>query len=141
MLRRTIRLVALTAPLVLAPLACARREKIPLDPNLPMPEADSARTTRPAPVPLRVDNRYRADVVIYAVRGAVRSRLGTVTTAATGSLTIPAAFVNDPGGLVLVADPVGGRTALQSERFIGRTGQRGEWSIESSVARSSLGGY
>jgi hypothetical protein len=141
MKRRTTRIVARGAMSALLALACARRERIPLDPNLPTPEADSTRAARPAPVPLRVDNRYRADVVIYALRGTARVRLGTVTSAATGSLVIPATFVNDPGGLVLVADPVGGRTSLQSERFIVRTGQRVEWSLESSFARSSLGVY
>jgi hypothetical protein len=139
MMCRTPRLVALS---MLLSLACARREKLAVDPSLSPPDGDSSSVAaRPAPVRLRVDNRYRADLVVYAVRGTVRSRLGTVTSATTGSLTIPAVFVNDPGGLVLVADPIGARSSLQSERFIVRTGQRVEWSIESSFARSSLGVY
>ena len=121
--------------------SCARPERIAPDPGVVVEQDSTRLAARSTPVPLRVDNRYRADVVVYAVRGSVRSRLGTVTAAATSTLAIPVRFVGDPAGLVLVADPVGDRTSLQSERIIVRNGQRVEWSLESSFARSSIAVY
>jgi len=43
---------------------------------------------RAQPVPVRVTNQNRADVVVYLVRAGSATRLGTVTTGETAVLTI-----------------------------------------------------
>jgi hypothetical protein len=104
------------------------------------PAAESARRVRVAPAPLRVDNHYRADVVVSLLHNGVRARLGTVVTAGTGNFRIPASYVDDPGGFYVIADPVGG-TPLRSERIVVREGERVVWTLESDLTRSSLGIY
>ncbi len=123
--------------------ACSRGPKFPPPPRDPsIPSPDSVETpAAPRDVVLRVDNRNRADIAIYATRGAVRTRLGLVTASSTAMLAIPATFVNDVGGFQLVADPIGGRSPLTSETIVVRTGQRVVWTLESSLERSSLGVY
>ena len=89
-------------------------------------------------VTLRIDNHFRADIAIYVLRGSVRSRLGTVVTAATVTYRVPPTYVGDTGGFYLVADPVGA-SGIRSERIIVRGGERITWSLESDLARSTLG--
>jgi hypothetical protein len=129
---------ALAVVLLLAAAACARGPKFPpppRDPSIPDPRADTVPTRA---VSLRVENRNRADITIYATRGAVRTRLGTVTAATNADLTIPAVYVNDTGGFQLVADPVGGRGSFASPRIVVRSGQHVVWTLESTLARSSV---
>jgi hypothetical protein len=89
-------------------------------------------------VTLRVDNHFRADIAIFVQRGSVRSRLGTVVTAATVTFRVPPTYVGDTGGFYLIADPVGA-SGIRSERIIVRGGERITWSLESDLARSTLG--
>jgi hypothetical protein len=104
--------------------------------------ADSASRPEPArPVPLRIENRSRVDIVVHATRGTMRVRLGTVTAQTSAELRIPAAFVGDAGGLSLVADPVGGRTSSRSPTFTLRNGNRVIWTVDANPALSSLGVY
>src|SRR5213080_4353517 len=61
------------------------------------------------PVALRVTNSNWSDMRIYVVRGAMRLRLGTVTTNSTVDFTIPVDYLSGAGTVTLVADPVAGR--------------------------------
>ena len=130
---------AVAVVLLLAAAACARGPKFPPPPRDPsIPSADSAESAPARAVALRVENRNRADITVYATRGAVRTRLGTVTAATNADLVIPAVYVNDTGGFQLVADPVGGRGSFASQRIVVRSGQRVVWALESTLARSSV---
>ena len=103
---------------------------------------DAAPQPEPArPVPLRIENRSRVDIVVHATRGTMRVRLGTVTAQTSAELRIPATFVGDAGGLSLVADPVGGRTSSRSPTFTLRNGNRVVWTVDANPALSSLGVY
>src|SRR6476660_5529524 len=79
---------------------------------------------RPAPNPdapavLQVENRGFADMVIYAVSGSQRLRLGLATGNSTKSFTIPASLVRIGGPLRFLADPVGGtRTPVSDEMVV-----------------------
>ena len=129
---------ALAIVLLLGAAACARGPKFPpppRDPSIPDPAAD---TVPARAVALRVENRNRADITVYATRGAVRTRLGTVTAATNADLAIPASYVNDTGGFQLVADPVGGRGTFASPRIVVRSGQHVVWTLESTLSRSSV---
>jgi hypothetical protein len=68
---------------------------------------------------LQVENRAFADMVIYAVRGAQRVRLGLATGNSTKSFTIPNYLIGGAGPLRFVADPIGGdRTPVSEEMAV-----------------------
>jgi hypothetical protein len=76
------------------------------------PEADN-------PATLQVENRGFADMVIYAVSGSQRFRLGLATGNSTKSFTIPNSIVRTGGPLRFLADPVGGtRTPVSDEMVV-----------------------
>ena len=117
--------------LALAAVACRRSHASAAGPAVSASPAVEA-------VTLRVDNHFRADVAILVQRGSVRSRLGTVVTAATVTFRVPSTYVGDTGGFYLIADPVGA-SGIRSERIVVRGGERITWSLESDLARSTLG--
>jgi hypothetical protein len=75
-----------------------------------------ARTTPDNPALLEVENRGFADMVIYAISGSQRLRLGLATGNSTKSFTIPNSILRGAGTLRFLADPVGGtRTPVSDE--------------------------
>lgn len=68
---------------------------------------------------LRVENRGFTDMIIYAVSGAQRVRLGMATGNSTGSFTIPRYLIRGAGPLRFLADPIGGnRTPVSDEMTV-----------------------
>src|SRR4051812_17346683 len=58
-------------------------------------------------VPVWVQNHNWMDVVIYAVRGGTRSRLGQVTSMSEVTFTVKASFLGAGNDLRLLVDPIG----------------------------------
>jgi hypothetical protein len=79
------------------------------------PEADNAAT-------LQVENRGFADMVIYAVSGSQRLRLGLATGNSTKSFTIPSSLVQTGGPLRFLADPIGGTRSPVSDEMVVQPG-------------------
>jgi hypothetical protein len=76
--------------------------------------------SRPSPetvAMLQVENRGFTDMVIYAVSGAQRVRLGLATGNSTKSFTIPNYLVRSAGPLRFLADPIGGNRTPVSEEM------------------------
>jgi len=71
---------------------------------------------------LQVENRGFADMVIYAISGAQRFRLGLATGNSTKSFTIPRALLRGAGPLRFLADPIGGQRSPISEDIVVRPG-------------------
>ena len=68
---------------------------------------------------LQVENRSFADMVIYAVSGAQRVRLGLATGNSTKSFTVPSSLIRGAGPLRFLADPIGGsRTPISEEMMV-----------------------
>jgi hypothetical protein len=68
---------------------------------------------------LQVDNQGFTDMVIYAVSGGQRVRLGLATGHSTRLFTIPRYLVRGAGTLRFLADPVGGsRTPVSEEMTV-----------------------
>jgi hypothetical protein len=84
--------------------------------------AGKSKTNQPEPdqaAVLQVENRGFADMVIYAVSGSQRFRLGLATGNSTKSFTIPPSLVRIGGPLRFLADPVGGtRTPVSDEMVV-----------------------
>jgi hypothetical protein len=68
---------------------------------------------------LQVENRGFADMVIYAVSGGQRIRLGMATGNSTKSFPLPPYLVRTGGRLRFLADPIGGsRTPVSEEMTV-----------------------
>jgi hypothetical protein len=74
------------------------------------------------PAMLQVENRGFADMVIYAISGAQRFRLGLATGNSTKSFTIPRGLLRGAGPLRFLADPIGGRRTPISEDIVVQPG-------------------
>lgn len=66
---------------------------------------------------LQVENQGFSDMIIYAVSGAQRVRLGLATGNSTKSFTIPNYLIRGAGPLRFLADPVGGNRTPVSEEI------------------------
>jgi hypothetical protein len=89
----------------------------------------------PTLVTVRNDNWL--DAVVYAVRGASRVRLGTVSGLSTVTLKAPTSYAPD-GTFQLLVDPIGSSTVYMTDGFVVSPGQRVELSIAPSLRMSSV---
>jgi hypothetical protein len=70
-----------------------------------------------SPAMLRVENQGFSDMIVYAVSGGQRVRLGMATGNSTRSFTIPQYLFRGGGPLRFLADPIGGNRAPVSEEL------------------------
>jgi hypothetical protein len=81
--------------------------------------SQTAKTSPDDPAVLSVENRGFSDMVIYAVSGSQRIRLGLATGNSTKSFTLPRTLVLTAGPLRFLADPIGGtRTPISEEMVV-----------------------
>ena len=90
--------------------------------------ACAGRNQRPAadpdsPAMVQVDNRGFADMVVYAVSGSQRVRLGLATGNSTKSFTIPVTLTRGAGPLKFLADPIGGSRTPITEEIVVQPGE------------------
>jgi hypothetical protein len=88
---------------------------------------------------VRVENGDQHDVSVFLVQSGQRTRLGTVVALSTSSFEVPKELLRAAHEVQLVADPVGMRGRVASERFVVRAGQRVVWTLDAGLRRSSLG--
>ena len=68
---------------------------------------------------VRVENQGFTDMVIYALNGGQRVRLGLATGHSTNTFSIPRYLTSGAGPLRFVADPIGGdRTPVSEEMSV-----------------------
>ncbi len=78
-----------------------------------------SRPSPATPAMLQVDNRGFADMVIYAISGAQRIRLGLANGNSSRAFTIPVTLIRGAGPLRFLADPIGGsRTPISEEMVV-----------------------
>lgn len=99
------------------------------------PPSTGASPLQPTLVTVRNDNWL--DAVVYAVRGASRVRLGTVSGLSTTTLKAPTSYAPD-GTFQLLVDPIGSTTVFMTDGFVVSPGQRVELSIAPSLRMSSV---
>lgn len=66
---------------------------------------------------VQVENQGFTDMVVYAVNGGQRIRLGLATGNSTKTFTIPRYLVRGAGTIRFLADPIGGNRAPVSEEM------------------------
>lgn len=71
---------------------------------------------------VEVENQGFSDMVIYAVDGAQRVRLGSVTGHSRRAFSIPRYLVGGGGTLRFLADPIGGNRTPVSEEMVVQPG-------------------
>ena len=103
-----MRKVVLMLSVIVAVMGCAR---------------NAAPATQREPAILEIDNRRFSDLVIYAMDGSRRLRLGTVTGNTASKFRIPANIVGIGREVQFLADPVGGQRTGVSERMFVRPGE------------------
>lgn len=72
---------------------------------------------------VEVQNQGFADMVIYAVNGGQRIRLGLATGNSTKTFTIPRQLVRGAGPIRFLADPVGSNRTPVSEEMTVQPGE------------------
>src|SRR4051794_984578 len=99
----------------------------------------AASTNAAEPAVLRVSNYNWMDVVVYAVQGNSRVRLGQVTSMNTVAFRLPTRMVNNAVESVrLMVDPVGSTQGWQSEGISVRAGQEVQFNVQNSLSFSSI---
>jgi hypothetical protein len=91
------------------------------------------------PVVLEVENHNWADVVLYIVHDGVQTRFTQVAAAHDVSIPIPATLQGQMGVIRLAARRIGGTDSFVSQAISLRGNSAVRFTIESSLARSSVG--
>jgi hypothetical protein len=92
-------------------------------------------------VALRVTNHNYLDVVIYAVHDGQQTRLGTVTGSSSQVFYVRARLLGIGREIRLLGHPIGGQAVARTETLVVQPGQYIEWTLETDLARSSVGVY
>ena len=71
---------------------------------------------------VQVENQGFTDMVIYAISGGQRIRLGLVTGNSTKTFTVPRYLTGGAGPIRFLADPIGGNRTPVSEEMSVRPG-------------------
>jgi hypothetical protein len=126
--RRTILASCLLAAAFLS--ACARRNAITEEPLATAP-ADA--------VVLEVENHNWADIVLYVVHDGVHTRFAQVAATQNVSMKIPPQLHGQMGVIRIAARRIGGLDSFVSQAISLRGNASVRFTIESNLARSSVG--
>ncbi|MGH7482958.1 MAG: hypothetical protein ACRELV_12455 [Longimicrobiales bacterium] len=84
-----------------------------------------------------VTNSHWSDINVYAIRGGMSVRLGTVTSMTSRTFRLPRSVIAGLADLRLHADPIGSRHGYTSPRIIVGSGRRVIWRVENNLSLSS----
>lgn len=84
-----------------------------------------------------VHNNNWADVDVYAVRNGTRTRLGSVTTAASARFLLPGTLLTGAPTLQLLIDPIGSRSGYITQPLLVGPGKRVDLQVENNLSLTS----
>jgi hypothetical protein len=90
------------------------------------------------PIRLSVDNRSPFHVMIYATRGSLRQRIGSMAGTSQSEFVIPDTFTNDRGGLALQVLQLAGPQTYVSDSFTPQRGARVLVTVHPRLTSSTL---
>lgn len=90
------------------------------------------------PIQVSVDNRSPLHVTIYAARGSLRQRIGSMAGTSQSVFVIPDAFTNDRGGLALQVIQLAGPQSYVSDSFTPQRGTRLLLTVHPRLTSSTL---
>ena len=105
----------------------------------PAPEQDAsaaADTAARQPIQVRIDNRNFSDMNVYLVNEGTRVLLGSAPGMAKTTLSLPSSSVSGRWQVRLMADPIGGSSAIRTPSLLVAPGQNVYWTIGSDPASS-----
>ncbi len=120
-------LLALTAVIILAQTACP----------LGQGSGDEEEEPKQFTVDVVVDNRNWQNMVIYAVRGGSRVRLGTATSMNTVTFVVTSDMTG-AAQFQLLADPIGGPESFTSLPLRIEPGDVVEWRLAANLTHSAI---
>lgn len=100
--------------------------------------AHGSSSTSSAAAVLHVENYNWMDVVVYAVQGTSRIRLGQVTTMGSADFRIPERFLSSSDNVRLLVDPIGSTEGYMTDAIVVRDGQRVSFSVQNALQFSSV---
>lgn len=89
------------------------------------------------PVTLEVVNNNWQDIVIYAIVGSTRQRLGSVPAIKQATLELPSGLIPLPGSVQLLLDPLGSRAAFRTGNISVGLGQQIRLVVENQLSLSN----
>lgn len=111
--------------------ACAR--------SIPVKNFDEPTPIPPTPIVLEVENHNWADVVLYVLHDGVQTRFAQVAAAHNVSIEIPSQLQGTMGVIRIAARRIGGTDSYVSQSISLRGNSAVRVTIESTLARSSVG--
>jgi hypothetical protein len=84
--------------------------------------SETADTEPAGPAMVEVENQGFTDMVVYAINGGQRIRLGLATGNSTKTFTVPRYLTTGAGPIRFLADPIGGDRSPVSEEMAVRPG-------------------
>jgi hypothetical protein len=90
---------------------------------------------------LQVINHHWLDVDVYILHDGQRTHVGTVTATATQQFMLSGRLLGGSRQIALLADAIGSPEVVRSETLVVQPGQYIEWTLESTLSRSSVGVY
>src|SRR5215213_2869013 len=102
--------------------------------RLPDGPAPGRTATAVQPAMLKVSNYNWMDVVVYAVQGNSRVRLGQVTSMSSASFRLPPRMVaNSVEPVRLMVDPIGSIEGWQTEGISVHPGEKVQFNVQNSL--------
>jgi hypothetical protein len=108
-------------------------------PASPAPQQDAAAgANAPArqPIQVQIDNRNFSDMNVYLVNEGTHVLLGSAPGMSKTTLSLPSSSVSSRWQVRLVADPIGGSSAIRTPTLLVAPGQSVYWTIGSDPASS-----
>ena len=88
-------------------------------------------------VQITIENRNWQDVVVFAIRGGNRVRLGLVTSQRTETFVVKSEMTRT-GQFHLLADPVGSLTTYDSGEVRIEPGDQVRWTLAANLTHSAI---
>lgn len=127
------RLLARPALVLLLSVSCWFSNKKPTTP--------SGVSVSQTEIVIRVKNHNFQDVVVYALVHDVRTRVGTVTGSSTAVFLMSTRLLGQGGEFQLLGDAIGSDEYAITERLIVQPGEYIDWTLESTLSRSTVSVY
>ena len=90
---------------------------------------------------LVVKNNNWQEVVIYVMRGAMRTRLGSVTSMNSARFRLSDTMMSGTGGVRIVADPIGSARTYTSPAITVTPGAQVELQVQNQISISNYAVY
>lgn len=125
-------LVVFRTAVVLGLVACGHSHRAGSRPPIPDPQGEFV---------LQVVNHHWLDVDVFIVHDGLRTRVGTVTATSNDNFILSARLLGTSRQIYLIADAIGSPDVVRTETLVVQPGQYIEWTLETSLSRSSVGVY